>query len=182
MIKFEVGKSVFLSDIQTLAVYTNDTGKAIDNICNKIVDIERFKDYKETVVELVKLEDYGLYIISRVFDGYQDIYLGFCPEGFEFGDRYDVIDSGFHFIFEYNESVYDAIYAKNIESNNGEFNLQSTQTVYQDKEMCVFSEWLCENQIDNPYLLVFEMGSKADSSLIKMFECVLLKENELEVV
>lgn len=185
------GDFVYLTDefsIEEVMDQGGDINKGLELCVSEVTTVESEEDGGPEWT-VVKTDGHTLVVLEM--DGVTDVMVAFTPDGWENGDRLDMVKCGLDNIFEEDySSLSDAEFSKVLnDSDDNEYHLDSTD--FGETNEGGFGSvavWLApdeKSETSNDSIVILETAAEPDQEnggLLEMFYCDYISENDMEVM
>ena len=201
--KLRVGTLVMLSDQQTIQEEM-DKNNYVSGVDAKVVEVTEYTEQNGNLkISVAKLDRENNYVITvEASDGEYYSVLAFVPDafsvnGFPGGNRVDLLDAGFHWLFNPPDNLLD----ENFKANTLEFSKEMNNerdgevanfiplhdTLYgtsSENKLFAFAHYRADREWDNTECFILEHGDLEDEAggYITFFQGAILNDGELEVL
>lgn len=190
------GDVITLKDEQTIADVREETGKLVTGLDMTVSDILTIREANGVCSwKRIRFSDSEVTLIIKECDGEFDVRACFVPEGFEAGDRRDLVESGwFEHLFDPVDDEIGLIdcdfhrYVHTCYEDEGEVEFAIKGGVLYGKDnngrFCGVAEWSTTQECSNPEIICFEIGGEdaEHGGYVDLYQGVNLFPEEYEIL
>lgn len=192
--KVKKGNIISLRDEQTLEDVLSETGKAVTGLDLTVSEVSTIRETSGIALwKRIKFKESGVVLIIKEVEDEYDVRAYFPPDGFEPGDRRNLLEAGWlSHVFDGENEVLSGLephrYLNILFDDLGdvEFAIKGGVLYGTDEQdrFCTVTEWSTTQECPNPELIMFELGGEDndDGGYIAVYQGVNLFPEEFELL